>query len=119
VFIEKKVGPVGAVTLKDLLIQRADIPALIARPRRRLVASAIKGEFSPGDKVILVTDVITKGTTILEPIEKLEQLGGLQIVGVVTFLLRTPTVEGELSKKGIALKYPADWKLLEEAAVRN
>jgi orotate phosphoribosyltransferase len=119
VFIEKKVGPVGAVTLKDLLSQKTDIPVLIARPRRRLAASAIKGEFSPGDRVVLVTDVITTGTTVLEPIRRMERLGGLQTVGVVTFLLRRATVEGELSKKGIALKYAADWESLRQAAVRN
>jgi orotate phosphoribosyltransferase len=119
VFIEKKVGPVGAVTLRDVLSQKTDIPALIARPRRRLAASAIKGDFTPGDKVILVTDVITKGTTVLDPIQKLERLGRLQVVGVVAFLLRTPTIEAELSEKGIALKYPADWELLKQAVGRS
>src|SRR5437870_2323809 len=86
-FIEKRLGPVGAISLKDLLVQRTQIPAVIVRPRRRLDAGKLKGPIQPGDVVILVSDVATIGATMLEAVDAL-QAGGASVKGAVVFLVR-------------------------------
>ena len=114
-FIEKRAGPVGAITLKDALTHRTGIPAITVRTRRRVQAGMVKGPFSRGERAILITDVLTSGRTILEPIQKIQQLGLLQVVAVVGFLLRRREVEAELASKRVVLRYAAGPEDLESA----
>jgi hypothetical protein len=96
-FIEKEEGPVGALTLKDLLSWETKVPAAIVRPGRKGPALRIKvvhesdaleprkdykqisqslktnGE---GERVVLVSDVTTTGTTILDAVKLIEDAGG-------------------------------------------
>lgn len=99
-FIEKTEGPVGALTLRDLLSWRTGISSVILRPRRRGPAYKFKflrqgpqGEEPPADskasfcsrgqpeQILLVSDVITTGTTIKNAISMIEKGGG-SVVGV-------------------------------------
>lgn len=65
-FIEKDSGPVGALTLKDLLIVQTGIPALIVRVQRRIWSAAIKGypPLQRGEKVLIISDIATSGAAI-------------------------------------------------------
>jgi orotate phosphoribosyltransferase len=71
-FIEKDSGPVGAIVLTGILVERTKIPAIIVRLRRRLMVNSLKGgEIKAGDRVILVSDVLTSGGGIKNAIQKL------------------------------------------------
>lgn len=97
-FIEKDSGgPVGALTLKDLLSLETKIPSAIVRLGRKGPALKIKmvhpqvASSSPGDfktiepdfsvngepeRVVIVSDVATTGTTILNTAKQIEEAGG-------------------------------------------
>jgi orotate phosphoribosyltransferase len=114
-FIEKRRGPVGAICLKDLLVQRTGLPAVIVRPRRRIRCATVKGITNFGETAIVVSDVATSGGTVLEAVDKLEARG-VRAVGVVVFLVRDRATEQALGSRGIRLKYVADQQLLERPA---
>jgi hypothetical protein len=97
VFVEKEEGPVGALTLKDLLSWETKIPGAVVRPGRKGPALKIKLihegiPSSSGDNyeainqsfwlngksehVVLVSDVATTGTTILHAVDLIKNAGG-------------------------------------------
>lgn len=105
-FIEKTEGPVGALTLKDLLSWRTRIPAVTLRLRRRGPAFKIKAVDNPvyegvsssqqdgnekakgvfyshnhEEKILLISDVVTTGTTIKNAAKMVEDERG-KIVAV-------------------------------------
>jgi hypothetical protein len=97
-FIEKDSGgPVGALTLKDLLSLETKVPSAIVRLGRKGPALKIKmvhphlASSSPGDfttiepkfrvngepeHVVIVSDVATTGTTILDTANRITEAGG-------------------------------------------
>jgi len=91
-FIEKREGPVGLVTSKDLLSTRTKLPSIVVRPRRRLLQAALKGSHTrspnvlrPGDNVIIVSDVITTGATFLRAIDILEHFGANVVEAIALY----------------------------------
>lgn len=117
-FIDKSRGPVGAITLKDLLVKRTGLPAIIVRPRRRLIAATVKGSATRGERVIVVSDVATSGGTVLEAVDKLER-HGLSVAGVVVFLARDAATERSFAGRGIPLRYVADQASLEKLETKE
>lgn len=97
VFVEKDEGPVGALTLKDLLSWESKIPSAVVRPRRKGPAMKIKlihpdAKSTSGtgyesirqnfrangdpERIVLVSDVATTGTTILHAVDLISSAGG-------------------------------------------
>ncbi len=83
VFIEKRGGPVGSLTLKDLLSSLTGIPAIIVRlgiefpnPLFKVVGNSIDKNtveiIEPGENLVIISDVLTTGSTILEAKDILE-----------------------------------------------
>lgn len=97
-FIEKDSGgPVGALTLKDLLSLETNVPSAVVRLGRKgpalkikmvhlNVSSSIPGDFKTiepkfrvngePERVIIVSDVATTGTTILDTAKRITEAGG-------------------------------------------
>ncbi len=97
VFVEKEEGPVGALTLKDICTWKTRIPSAVVRPSRRGPAMRVKtlhdelwlrptanykakklpfeANFGP-ERVILVSDVSTTGTTIINAVKRIKKSGG-------------------------------------------
>ncbi len=86
-FIEKKEGPVGVLSLKDMISASTGIPAIIVRvgldythPQLKIVGkSAIHHESSEilkkDEKVLVISDVLTTGGTVLEAVGILRECG--------------------------------------------
>ncbi len=97
-FVEKEDGPVGALTLKDLLSWHTRTPSVVIRPGRKGPALRVKfphaglirtkddqGRSIAGapfsrdgrhERIVLVSDVATTGMTILECVNVIERNGG-------------------------------------------
>jgi len=87
-FIEKDSGPVGSILLTGILIDRAKIPGVIVRLRRRLSVNSLKeSNVKRGNQVILVSDVLTKGWGIESAVQKL-RLCGYQVQAAVVLVSR-------------------------------
>jgi orotate phosphoribosyltransferase len=81
-FIEKDSGPVGAITLLSQLVLETKTAAIIIRLRKRMQSAKIVGKESLVNKqVILVTDVITTGRTVVDAIKAIEKKQG-NVVGI-------------------------------------
>lgn len=86
-FLEKREGPVGVLSLKDMISASTGIPAIIVRvgmdythPLLKIVGkSAIHHESSKvlkkDEKVLVISDVLTTGGTVLEAIGILRDCG--------------------------------------------
>lgn len=87
-FIEREDGPVGAITKKDLISFMTHIPSFIVRPKRRILASAIKGSESiSGKKIVVISDVATTGHSIMRVVDIIKSHNA-EVVGAVTILSR-------------------------------
>jgi orotate phosphoribosyltransferase len=111
-FIERDDGPVGALTKKDLISVRTNIPSFVVRPRRRILASAIKGVEGTlkGKRVAIISDVATTGQSITRVVEILQKWGA-KVVGVITILNRGGAdTERVFKNMGISFRFgaPAD-----------
>jgi orotate phosphoribosyltransferase len=113
-FIDKAEGPVGAITLKDLLSWQTSIPAVTVRLRGDIPAPMlrIKGKPAPdarginalqaGERILLVSDVATSGRTIIDAAKILQEAGGIVPVAVVLFD-REEGAEPRLRAQGVRL----------------
>jgi hypothetical protein len=150
-FIEKQEGPVGAVTLKDLLSWHTKTASAVVRPRRKGpalrvkfvhdgltglakdrdgLAESRKGFFRRGsaEKIVLVSDVATTGTTILEAVDLIEKAGGCVKAAFVLYDRqersagpdgRSITAEERLRLRGIRLASMVKSHELKDAAIHN
>src|SRR5258708_32981879 len=96
-FVEKREGPVGTLTLKDLLSLQTGIPAITVRLRSDIPNSVLKIKGTPAEgasgcnvlrpreRVLLVSDVATSGDTVLDAIKIVRDAGGMVSVAAVLF----------------------------------
>jgi orotate phosphoribosyltransferase len=150
-FVEKEDGPVGAITLKDLLSWYTGTPSVVIRPGRKGPALRIKfphaglarskdnlGRSTKGDRlfvrngqpecILLVSDVATTGTTILESVDFIERAGGHVRAAFVLYdrQEKGPAEDGlmmsaqeRLNRKGIRLVSMVRSGELRQAAVND
>ena len=104
-FIEKDSGPVGAITLKDLLVVKTGIPGIVIRPQRRVLAAAVKGSESlrPGDKMLLISDVATSGSSILKAAQ-IAWAFRARVILVIVFFDREQGAVNNLSRYDIEMR---------------
>lgn len=144
-FVEKSAGPVGAISLKDLLCWHTKTPSAVIRPLRKGPALRVKfvheGLAGTGgvrgksfcragsqEKIILVSDVSTTGTTVLNAVELIEKSGGIVKAAFVIYDRQESsqgpngqvmTAEDKLRLRGIRLVSMVKASELKEAALRN
>ena len=106
-FMEKDSGPVGSILLAGTLIDKANVPGIIVRLRRRLHLNSLKGAgLKKGDQVILISDVLTSGGGIVNAVTKLRSHGLRVISAVVLVSRKEPDRVRELEEKhGIRVFY--------------
>ena len=77
-FIERGKGEaIGILPAMTTFLQQADLRSCIVRPRKRLKLERILGpSISPGEKILLVSDVATTGRTLVEAARCLKDAGG-------------------------------------------
>ncbi|MBI5676842.1 MAG: hypothetical protein HZC48_13665 [Nitrospirae bacterium] len=103
-FIDKgNVGPVGIIGLMALVaISLKDKNCLIVRPRKRLINASVKGNFKKGNNVLILTDVVTSGSTIYQAANKIWQLGG-SVPCALAWLDRNLGASENLAQYGVNL----------------
>lgn len=103
-FIEKDSGPVGALSLKDLLIVRSAIPGIILRLQRRILSAAIKARepLQPGEKIVIISDVATSGAGILKA-ANIAWAARAKVIAAIVYFDREQGAIENLRKVGIKL----------------
>lgn len=83
VFIERDSGPEGLISARTQIAKECGLPAFIARPRRRLIRSRLKGGMlASTTNAVIVSDVSTSGTSIARAAENVWLNGGQVSVAV-------------------------------------
>jgi orotate phosphoribosyltransferase len=89
--VQRVAGPVlGAVPLVTALSLATDLPMLIVRtdaPKEYGTARQIEGALEPGERVVLVEDVVTTGGAALGAVETLRS-AGLEVLRVIAVVDR-------------------------------
>jgi orotate phosphoribosyltransferase len=131
-FIDKAEGPVGAISLASFLSWQTKIPAVIVRLRGDVSHPVLRIKGSPkpgvsgisvlskGEKVLLVTDVLTTGETALEAV-RLFRRAGAQVSVVAALFDREEGAPAKLKEASIevvsfAKKSDKDPEVLSKAA---
>lgn len=93
--------PYGGIPISTGLSMITGISQILLRKEQKTYGTKklIEGEYSQGDNVIIIEDVITSGTSVRETIDILTA-EGLNVVKVISIVFRgTPEVENELIDK--------------------
>ena len=96
--------PYGAVPFASYISIKNDIPMIFLRKGQKEYGTnqLIEGEFTEGQKVILIEDVITSGKSVIDAAEKLEG-HGLIISQIIAAFSRAENKE--LMYKDIPIEY--------------
>jgi orotate phosphoribosyltransferase len=79
----------GAVALIVAYSLKTDMPFLIIRKggREHGTKRKIEGDIKPGEKILLLEDVVTSGGSVIQAIDIVEEAGG-EVVAVLTVVDR-------------------------------
>ena len=93
--------PYAALPIATAISLDQNIPMVMRRKEAKAYGTKqlIEGLFKPGDRVMIIEDVITTGMSILETIKDLEE-AGLKIQGILAFLDREQGGKETLAKAG-------------------
>jgi len=95
--------PVGGLLLATAYSLETNVPLIYARTRPEGTGKrGIEGHFSQGDTVLLVDDLITRGSSILETTALLEE-NGLKVKDVIVLIDREHGAAERLRRQGVNL----------------
>jgi uridine monophosphate synthetase len=96
--------PYGAIPIATALALRAGVSLVWPRPtpKDHGTGVAVEGVWEAGDRVVLVDDVVTSGTSALEA-ARLLRIAGLVVEDLVVLVERTTAARGALAAEGIGL----------------
>jgi len=116
--------PYGALSIATVASVQLDKPMIYARKevKEHGTMRQIEGEFKSGEKVVIVEDLITSGTSIIESADVF-RASGLQVTDAVVLLDREQGGKRNLKEKGIEahpiMKITGLLKTLKEAGKIN
>jgi orotate phosphoribosyltransferase/uridine monophosphate synthetase len=95
--------PVGGLLLASAYSLETNVPLIYARTRPEGTGKrGIEGRFSPGDSALIIDDLITRGSSILETASLLEE-GGLKVKDVIVLIDREHGAAERLRRHGYNL----------------
>lgn len=96
--------PYAAMPIGTAVALEMDLPMIYPRKEAKAYGTArqIEGEFHPGDRVVVLDDLITTGGSKLKAIEPLEEVG-LEVRDVVVLIDREQGGNEELAEAGYRL----------------
>jgi orotate phosphoribosyltransferase/uridine monophosphate synthetase len=94
--------PFGGLHLATAYSLTAKVPMIYLHPRKDGLGSDIEGRYSPNQTALIIDDLITGGSTILETILVLEE-AGLRVKDAVVLVDRQEGGRERLREQGINL----------------
>ena len=95
----------GAIAHGVLAAEKLGKPFIYVRsaPKSHGLTNQVEGEFHPGDKVVVIEDLISTGGSSLSAVEALRN-AGCEVLGMVAiFTYGFPTAEENFARAGVAL----------------
>ncbi|XP_023723352.1 uridine 5'-monophosphate synthase isoform X2 [Cryptotermes secundus] len=96
--------PYAALPIAALMSSRSKIPMVMRRKEAKKYGTKklIEGKFNPGDNCVIVEDVVTSGSSVLETVVDLHS-EGLNVTSVLVVVDREQGGSHNLSEKGVAM----------------
>jgi orotate phosphoribosyltransferase len=104
--IDRLAGPeLGAVALATAVSLETGLPFVIVRKESKDYATSkvVEGEINPGDRVLIVEDVITSAGEALKAAARLEGIGA-QVAGILAVLDREQSGAANIAAAGHSLQ---------------
>lgn len=103
--VDRLAGPeLGSVALTAALSLESGLPFLIVRKQPKAYGTAvpIEGEYHPGERVLVVEDVVSTGGEALAAVEKL-RAAGIEVASVLAVIDREQGGAAALAATGLSL----------------
>ncbi|GAL83287.1 orotate phosphoribosyltransferase [Sporocytophaga myxococcoides] len=103
-----------------LIADKMNLPFLYVRPKPKDhgMENLIEGKIHPGQKVVVVEDLISTGGSSLKAVEALRD-GGIEVLGMVSiFTYSFDIAEKNFKDKGVILKSLTDYNALLKEAIK-
>lgn len=109
----------GAIAQGALVAQELNLPFVYVRssPKSHGMENLIEGELKPGQKVVVVEDLISTGGSSLQAVEALRKANANVLGMVAIFTYGFPTAEENFTKANCTLYTITNYELLLEAAI--
>lgn len=109
----------GAIAQGALVADTLGLPYIYVRstPKDHGLENLIEGNLRPGQKVVVIEDLISTGKSSLKAVEAIRQAGG-EVVGMVAlFTYNFPLAEENFRKAGVKLITLSNYNAMIEAAL--
>lgn len=111
----------GAIAQGALVADTLNLPMVYVRsaPKDHGLENLIEGNIKPGQKVVIVEDLVSTGKSSLKAAQAVKDAGG-EVVGMVAiFTYEFPVAEKAFKKAGVKLLTISNYSAMIEAAVKT
>lgn len=109
----------GAIPMGAIVADALGVPFLFVRstPKDHGLENLIEGNLKPGQKVVVIEDLVSTGKSSLKAVEAVRAAGG-EVVGMVAlFTYGFPVAEENFRKAGVKLVALSNYNAMIEAAL--
>lgn len=111
----------GAIAHGVLVAEKMGLPFVYVRsaPKDHGLENLIEGDFRPGQKVVVIEDLVSTGTSSLKAAQALSGFGGIVLGMVAIFSYGFPQATQNFKKAGIELTSLSQYEVLIKNAIAN
>ncbi len=111
----------GAIAHGVLVAEKMGLPFVYVRsaPKDHGLENLIEGDFRPGQKVVIIEDLVSTGTSSLKAAQALSGFGGVVLGMVAIFSYGFPQATQNFKNAGIELTPLSHYEVLIKNAISN
>ena len=111
----------GAIAHGVLVAEKMGLPFVYVRsaPKDHGLENLIEGDFRPGQKVVIIEDLVSTGTSSLKAAQALSGFGGVVLGMVAIFSYGFSQATQNFAKAGIELTSLSHYEVLIKNAIAN
>ncbi len=111
----------GAIAHGMLVAQELGLPFIYvrAKPKGHGLENLIEGDLKPGDKVVVIEDLVSTGVSSLKAAEAISNFGGEVLGMMAIFTYNFPVAQENFENAGIELTTLSNYKTLLDVALES